>query len=111
RGIHADQLLLARLASGEGEGPIDPDELLDLLSRNFPGYRSAIVLDAPLVMDVIMNYPVRPSGEEPAGMTGFRANAVSPGYFSVTGINRIHGREFTEDDVATGTQVAIVSRA
>jgi len=47
------------------------------------------------------------------GESGLRvnANAVSPDYFQTLGIQLLRGRQFTEDDVRSGSSPAVVSQA
>jgi macrolide transport system ATP-binding/permease protein len=50
----------------------------------------------------------QPGGGPPA-IVNF--NTVSPGYFDVLGIPIVRGRAFTDEDVASGARVAVVSEA
>lgn len=112
RAFDADHLLFVQF-DAQGAPATDPAQLMRLLDEGLPGHSGiAVMLDAPLVEDLIQaNRPRIPGASAPDEDVVLRSNAVSSGYFSVIGIDRLQGREFDERDNSGAPKVAVVSRS
>jgi predicted permease len=115
-GYHTRQLLLARLdlrySRLTRNLPNAAGTLLDAVQR-LPGVEAAsISISAPVINDLLAISPeevpgyVAASNERPP-----RFNAVSPHFFTTTGIGLVAGREFDHHDVVGAEPVVIISQA
>lgn len=109
---------LARIDMDDaGLDSVPAGSLADLLTKSalgVPGTISAaVMLDAPWTMDLIAQSTPRLPGEAQVEdeRAPVRFNAVTPGFFSLTGIGLLAGREFSRSDRADAEPVAIISEA
>jgi predicted permease len=88
--------------------PALSQRLLDAV-RAVPGVRSAATSMCGLLTGCSSSSPYRVEGA--AQEVTLRQNWISPSYFLTTGIPLLSGREFHEQDIEGGAQVAIVNEA
>ena len=111
-------LVFARVDAGDTEfrdvGLAPLSERLQTAVATVPGVVAvAADMDAPLIMDKItsgrLDPPVGQSDPEWRSPVPLRVNAITSGYFGVTGMAIRSGREFNASDRADSAPVAIVS--
>ncbi len=115
-GYHTRQLLLARLdlrySSLAKNLPNAAQTMLDAVQR-LPGVDAAsISISAPVINDLLAQRREQVPGYVPTpNERPPRFNAVSPRFFTTTGIGLVAGREFGDHDVVNSEPVVIISQA